>query len=482
MLVNLRQTLLNGHSIRLQGRASAASQDLVVAQAVPYQGGFDVNSVTGFYSGGLIPEGAANKPNEYRCFQASAATAFAPLVYGFYSDINAGNVSGPDASLNYAIYCGGTAESYFEGLTEHAGGVRLTGGSSGTVNRGIYYSAGKVRIVQQSEADGDSFTACASYPTFGHNVDSVVGFEALPPGRNPTTVFTEEYKAFSVPETTQGILTSTGTIYGFHSNLAGSGNKKYNFYAEGSAPNYFAGTVRTGAVTATGTNTGDDANHTWTDQSTASNAVRITNSAGFISRFGTTANSSCFHLNRLGSSTGSFLQFREDGVEVDSIRLDGSGGITYGVSDYRLKENIVDLPSATDAVKSLRPVNYNFKSHPAKTRPGFIAHELQETLPVAVVGEKDETEAIGTLLDWDGTELETEVIEPSAEELTYTEEVETDGVATTVTRTRTWTATGTLPVYQSIDQTKLIPLLTKALQEALTEIDSLKTRISALES
>jgi hypothetical protein len=43
-----------------------------------------------------------------------------------------------------------------------------------------------------------------------------------------------------------------------------------------------------------------------------------------------------------------------------------------------------------------------------------------------------------------------------------------------VTRTKTWTATGTQPVYQGVDQTKLIPLLTKALQEALERIEVLE--------
>ena len=222
-----------------------------------------------------------------------------------------------------------------------------------------------------------------------------------------------------------------------------------------------------------------------------------------LARYGVTANDSCFHLNRLGSDTGSFIQFRENGVEIDSITLDGAGGITYGTSDYRLKENIVDLPSATNAIKALRPVNFNFKTHPGKTRPGFIAHEVSETLPVAVTGEKDETESIGTLADYDGTVLETEVTEPSAEDLTYTEEVEAtpyvaavaatydeygteltaevpeaEATYTTVTRTRTWTPSGNRPVYQGVDQTKLIPLLTKALQEALDKIETLETRLS----
>jgi len=37
------------------------------------------------------------------------------------------------------------------------------------------------------------------------------------------------------------------------------------------------------------------------------------------------------------------------------------------------------------------------------------------------------------------------------------------------------------PVYQGIDQSKLVPLLTAALQEALAEIESLKARVTALE-
>ena len=79
----------------------------------------------------------------------------------------------------------------------------------------------------------------------------------------------------------------------------------------------------------------------------------------------------------------------------------------------------------------------------------------------------DATEAIGTLYDFDGTVLETEVTEPPAEAQSYvTEEGET--------RVKSWIETGTRPVYQGVDQTKLIPLLTKALQEALERIEALE--------
>ena len=121
-----------------------------------------------------------------------------------------------------------------------------------------------------------------------------------------------------------------------------------------------------------------------------------------------------------------------------------------GSSDYEAK-NVVDLPSAVDAVKSLRPVNFNFKWAPGKTRPGFIAHELAEVLPSAVVGEKDAVIAVGTYTSPDG-EVETNVEEPEA-----------------IPYGATWTQTGVEDDYQSVDVKKVIPLLTKALQEVIAK-------------
>jgi hypothetical protein len=301
-------------------------------------------------------------------------------------------------------------------------------------------------------------------------------------------------------------------MVGFKSNLnVVTNGSNYNFCASGNAPNYFAGVVRTAKAEAPVGTGGDgnpqtnDDNRFWATASTDSNALRL--GSGFqTSYYNSNAAGVNNYINRIGNAAGRLISFYNAGVYVDSIRFDGAGGITYGTSDYRTKENIVDLPSAVDQIKALRPVNFNFNWAPGKVRPGFIAHELAETLPVAVTGEKDETEAIGTLADYNGTVLKTSVTEPPAEELTYTEEVEVtpyvaavpatydeDGnevtaevpevepTYTTVPRTCTWTATGTQPVYQGVDQTKLIPLLTKALQEVLTKNEELEQRIAALE-
>ena len=86
-------------------------------------------------------------------------------------------------------------------------------------------------------------------------------------------------------------------------------------------------------------------------------------------------------------------------------------------------------------------------------------------MPEAITGTHNETEAIGNITDGDGNTVKTDVTEPD-----------------TLEEGQTWTATGTQPVYQGIDQAKLVPLLTAALQEAIAKIETLETKVAALEA
>ena len=97
-------------------------------------------------------------------------------------------------------------------------------------------------------------------------------------------------------------------------------------------------------------------------------------------------------------------------------------------SDYRLKENIEDMVGATDRLKALKPINFAWKADGHRV-DGFLAHELQEVVPEAATGTKDEVDEEGN------------------------------------------------PVYQGIDQSKLVPLLTKALQEAVARIEALEAKL-----
>jgi len=104
-------------------------------------------------------------------------------------------------------------------------------------------------------------------------------------------------------------------------------------------------------------------------------------------------------------------------------------------SDYRLKEKIVTLTDPLDRLRQLNVYKFNWIDKPnEKAVDGFIAHEVAEVIPEAVVGVKDE---IGI-----------------------------DGK----------------PEYQGIDQAKIVPLLTAALQEAIKKIENLEERINLIEN
>jgi hypothetical protein len=128
------------------------------------------------------------------------------------------------------------------------------------------------------------------------------------------------------------------------------------------------------------------------------------------------------------------IRFKVSGTTVGSISTTSSSTAYNTSSDYRLKENVASVPDGISRLQQLKPSRFNFIADPNHTVDGFIAHEAQAVVPECVTGEKD-------AVDEDGN-----------------------------------------PVYQGIDQSKLVPLLTAALQEAIAKIDALETRLSALES
>ncbi len=83
---------------------------------------------------------------------------------------------------------------------------------------------------------------------------------------------------------------------------------------------------------------------------------------------------------------------------VGDITADrGTGTVAFAnVSDYRLKENVVSLPSSTNKIKALNPVSYNMIGFD-KVVEGFLAHELQAEFPDAVTGEKDAVDSDGNI-------------------------------------------------------------------------------------
>ena len=128
------------------------------------------------------------------------------------------------------------------------------------------------------------------------------------------------------------------------------------------------------------------------------------------------------------------------------LRNHSSGSVTYSTSsDYRLKENETTINNALTTIKALKPYQFTWK-HDNKLGQGFFAHEAQAVLPdIGVVsGTKDE--------------VQTE------------DDTKHDGQ---------WKKDD--PIYQSVDYSKLVPLLTAALQELDTKVETLNTKVQTLE-
>jgi len=124
---------------------------------------------------------------------------------------------------------------------------------------------------------------------------------------------------------------------------------------------------------------------------------------------------------------GEFIAFlNASGSKIGSVT--GENSTSYNTtSDYRLKENVVAISDGITRLKTLKPSRFNWKTNPSTTVDGFLAHEVT-AVPEAITGTKDEVDENNE------------------------------------------------PVYQGIDQSKLVPLLVAALQEAIGRIEVLEAK------
>ena len=151
------------------------------------------------------------------------------------------------------------------------------------------------------------------------------------------------------------------------------------------------------------------------------------------------------------TSSSAHLYFRNPNGFVGNIATSGTATAYNTSSDYRLKENVVSLTSATARLNQLAPKRFNFIVDADVTVDGFLAHEVADVVPEAITGTKDamineEYEVTPAVLDEEGN-----------------------------VTTKAVTGTRSVPNYQGIDQSKLVPLLVATIQE-------LEARITQLEN
>ena len=154
--------------------------------------------------------------------------------------------------------------------------------------------------------------------------------------------------------------------------------------------------------------------------------------------FGGSASEAGISINDKDAATNNphFVQFRRTNTIIGSISRNGSNdSVNYNTSsDYRLKDGIVDKTDGIEKLKQLKPRKFYWKSNTDKTLvDGFLAHEVTDIVPEAISGTKDAVD-------------------------------EDDNI-----------------ISQAIDQSKLVPLLTAALKESITKIETLEAKVKTLE-
>ena len=154
-------------------------------------------------------------------------------------------------------------------------------------------------------------------------------------------------------------------------------------------------------------------------------------------------------LNMTGTGSMGAVKYENGNGTVGSISM-YSNSVSFNTSsDYRLKENVDYTWDATTRLKQLKPARFNFISDDTNTLvDGFIAHEVSSVVPEAIFGTKDAMTA--------------EVLYVEGDELPEGKSVGDVKTAAAIDP-------------QGIDQSKLVPLLVKTIQE-------LEARITALEA
>jgi hypothetical protein len=137
-----------------------------------------------------------------------------------------------------------------------------------------------------------------------------------------------------------------------------------------------------------------------------------------------------YYSKTVGTDATNRLRFQNANGIVGSISTSGSATTYATSSDYRLKENVTAVTDGITRLQQLKPRRFNFIADPDTVVDGFLAHEAQAVVPECVTGTKDEVDNEDN------------------------------------------------PVYQGIDQSKLVPLLTAALQEAIAKIETLEGMVA----
>ena len=172
------------------------------------------------------------------------------------------------------------------------------------------------------------------------------------------------------------------------------------------------------------------------------------------------------------------MAFIRSGATRGSISIHTGSTSFNTTSDYRMKKDEKPITNAIDTVKKLKPYNFNWKDS-GINEDGFFAHEVDEVLDYVVTGKKDAVKTYeNVVLNKDGFMVDSDVTKEQYEKRINDKDNE-DGSPigeTTYPKDSTWKETHEDVEAQQMDSSKLVPILTAALQEAIKRIEVLESK------
>jgi hypothetical protein len=169
----------------------------------------------------------------------------------------------------------------------------------------------------------------------------------------------------------------------------------------------------------------------------------IDNGTAYVARFynvnsNNAGGTGCLYLQggtfNSSDTTTNMISFRRnDGTEIGSIKRNGATTVSYNTSsDYRLKEDLKEF-NGLDKISAIKVYDFQWVDTDERNY-GVLAHELKDVVDYSVSGEKDEIDDDGKILA------------------------------------------------QSVDYSKLVPILIKSIQEQQELIQELTARLEILEN
>jgi hypothetical protein len=314
----------------------------------------------------------------------------------------ASNISGTGTYLPMTFYTGGServridtsGNTGFGGTAAATAKVQVLGTlpSSGTLSF-AYHTTAEVPsgTTGAAVAYHSKITTAAASFTLG----TAAHFLADPPAKGAGSTITNQMGFYA-----ESTLTGATNNYGFYSNIA-SGSNRWNFYAAGTAQNYFAGNTGVGTTTIAGKfNVGGGRSFFGANSETYSIAVGYTQAR--------CNNGQTYYIGATDSATPDLVFSNAAGTE--RMRLGDGGGLSVGTtavgtageiratnnitayySDARLKDFKGKIGDALYKVSQLNGYYYTenekaeeFGYNNKELQVGVSAQEVQAVLPEVV--------------------------------------------------------------------------------------------------